>query len=238
MPNKTSSKRENHCIIQWYDLDLKSGTIKQRDQTNFQNRNSGSQDLLPSYLSTSKSGHFKVKNGDLLSVNSYKIDVVKFRSKKIPRETTDLFLYGHSTYRDWDVKVGSVRGVSIGGHYVSSAKIADFLEHIAGSTFRSKDSKLRIWLLSCHTAEVDMTNVYAEWLARKLAEKGWRNKRFIAFESAVNTETLNKCRDIAQSHALYQPLNLGPVAEWKPRLISLSDEEVYVITNVQKYQSP
>ena len=148
---------------------------------------------------------------------------------KVPGTTTDLFLYGHSTLRQWDPSVAgragqTSRGISIGHHYVSAAKVARYIDFVAGSNFRAAGDgrKLRIWLLSCHTGGTGTYATYALHLAEKLAVLGWRDKRLIAFKNAVTTKTLKRCREFAAATKLYAPIDSGNLPKG-PVLISIDE---------------
>lgn len=218
----------NQCIIQWYADSVASGN-HQRDQRFFQSSNNGNHSITQGGLEISHTELFRPKcDGNarhtLFSPNSYQLSKNTFLIKKITPGTTDIFLYGHSTYRDYaplkglDRRPESVRGISVDGHYISAAKIAKFLDNAGGIL---KEKHCRIWLLSCHTSLNDIHESYAMHLARKLNGLGWKNKRLIGFEKEVTTTTLEISRRLASETFLYRPLNWSQLHRWKPHLITI-----------------
>jgi hypothetical protein len=205
------------AIIQWYEPG------KQRDQTHFGSANPGSHSLTPDALVLSHAGRFAdgyTENDahQAFRPSSYTFDARALAAaRKLPAVTTDLFLYGHSTWRSFGDGprrgFADVRGISIGGHYVSAAKMASYVDHVAGTTHRAggEATRLRIWLLSCHSGDGSSMEHYSEHLARKLAARGWRDKRLISFVDTVMTSTLKACRDVAADHGLYAKLPLETI---------------------------
>lgn len=192
---------EKHCIIQWHDVN------KEREQRFFLNNNHGSQNILPRHLTVSKRSYFTENYANEFNSQSYKIDTRLFLSKTIELNTTDLFLYGHSTTRQTpDGK--ATRGISIAKHYVSSAKVAGFLNEITPGILKYHDN-MRIWLLSCHSGKPYYDYDYANHLSNRLKNLyGWKNKQIISFSGEVTYHTLDKYRKIASSTKLFAPLSV------------------------------
>ncbi|WP_429059115.1 hypothetical protein [Aeromonas jandaei] len=216
----------SQCIIQWYADSVITGN-GQRNQQHFESSNRGSQSIKQSALEVNKDDIFNQKDGfdderlNSLSINSYNISQRLYTVKKVAAGTTDVFLYGHSTFRDYAVPKGStdsVRGVSVGGRYVSAAKMAKLLDNACALV---KEEKLRIWLLSCHTSLDDLPETYAGHLARKLTALGWRKKQLIGFDKAVNTLTLRNARELASNTALYKNLEFSRLNQWRPHLVNI-----------------
>lgn len=208
------SRIDKHCIIQWHAVD------KERDQRLFVNSNHGSQHLIPSYLSVSKNSYFTDNYANKFNADSYFLDNRLFHAKSISLDTTDLFLYGHSTIRQ-TISGKPTRGISIGKHYVSSAKVASFLDKITPTKVKHNDN-MRIWLLSCHSGEGYYDYNYVDHLSQKLKNIfGWKNKQLIGFSREVTHHTLGKCRNIAASTKLFANLDLRTIRHEKPYIILL-----------------
>ncbi|MEE9686079.1 hypothetical protein V4841_21985 [Lelliottia amnigena] len=218
--SKKSSPFASQCIIQWYGDSVITGN-GQRDQQNFVCSNNGNQSLTQAGLEQNKSDYFKYKessNSKLseLSKNSYYVSPKRHKVKTVDAGTTDVFLYGHSTYREYITPkdgIDAVRGISIGSRYVSAGKVAKFLDSACRIV---KHDELRIWLLSCHTSMDDLPERYIVHLAEKLEKLGWRNKQLIGFNRGVNTLTLLNARTIASKTDLYDELKLKTLAQWVP----------------------
>lgn len=207
---------EQHCIIQWHSVG------KERDQTFFQNSNHSSQTILPSYLKINKENKFiNVEKEDFtnpFNTSSYKIDNDLFMAKSISLDTTDLFLYGHSTTRE-SVHGKFSRGISIGKHYVSAAKVALFLNEHTPARVKFVNN-LRIWLLSCHSGMI-CEYTYSEHLSEILKNSfGWKNKQFIGFSRVVTHHSLQKCRSVAAKTKLFAKLELRSLRHEKPHIIT------------------
>lgn len=225
---KKTSDYKDHCIIQWYAKNSVTGS-KQRNQWHFSNRNVGSQSITEESLELS---HARVFYGEYdkystrprkSSFNSYKISPQMAAIKRVPAHpTTDLFLYGHSTIRDYVVpkyiapkkRREEIRGISIDGHYVSAGKVAQFL-NVACSSLQK--IPLRIWLLSCHSSSNDLGGRYHAHLCQKLRLLGWENKQIIGFDEAITPETLGTCRVLASGTNLFESLDNPMLRKYQPR---------------------
>ncbi|MEZ2578462.1 hypothetical protein [Buttiauxella ferragutiae] len=224
---KIRSEYNDHCIIQWYEQTAVTGS-KQRNQMYFSNGNRGSQSITAASLELSHADVYYEKGKDntrhrSFSPNSYKISPKMALIKKVPvHNTTDLFLYGHSTYRCYvhqkNENIKYVRGISVDGHYVSAAKVAHFLDAACSSL---KKTPLRIWLLSCHTSYDDLQRTYIDHLVEKLKPLGWENKQIIGFDEVITVETLYECRNLASRTNLFAPLTLNSskIKKYKPKVI-------------------
>ncbi len=97
--------------------------------------------------------------------------------------------------------------------YVSASKVAEYINSIAGVYFsggnQNTDSKkLRIWLLSCYSGDVQTNNphTYATRFGNKLKNLHWSGTQIIGFTYGVTTATLDKARKWAAHNPLYTPI--------------------------------
>jgi len=191
----TKSFQQNQCIIQW------GAEYNKLHKEFFESKNEGnrlitSKDLVVShdgtFLGEKSSYKFKLSTiGDVTNV-----------TKKIPKGTTDVFLYGHSGFIRYleprklfingtETVIDGVAGLNVDIHYVSAAKLSDFLNLICNE-FRGEP--LRIWLLFCFSGHGD----YMDRLIVKLKTKHkWSNKTIIGFNETVDQRTLGRCREVA-----------------------------------------
>jgi len=228
---KKSSTYLNQCVIQW--------CADGREQTNarFYSINQGSQSLTGKMLESSHSNVFmkrddyEIKKDRKNSINSYKVllnanKIWRGKSTNLIKPasdtTIDLFLYGHSTFRQY-VKskpgnIGSVRGISVDGHYVSAAKIAKYLDKVC---VKLKNKKMRIWLLTCHASDNDCVRLFSEQLAEKLKLLKWTQKQVIGFKETVTPETLHLCRNLAEKTKIISPIKWpDELDDLKPEIIT------------------
>lgn len=205
---QNQDRYSKHCIIQWYEEG------KQRSQTYFgTNNDTGSHSLTRINLI-----HYNQKFNQINPVdessdlnNSYSFKISS-SGTTIGRNTEDIFLYGHSTYREYrkypnyrinNRNRGKVRGISIAGKYVSAAKVVEYIETIAPPDFKTKEK--RIWLLSCYSGSKDLQRnnraaTFAGKIKKHLERKGWRNTKIISFDKPVTTVTLKECRVYAKDN--------------------------------------
>lgn len=219
-----ASKKTAQAIIQWHK------TGEERPQPNFESARHIIH-LTEADIEQSKSDHF---NEEWPSASaSYKLKPAR---QKIHTAPTDIFLYGHSTFRDYrapkprgDGKLKEqVRGISINHSYVSAGKVADYLDGVCPSAKRVANP-IRVWLMSCHSASDDLCDageVYARSFTEKLSNKGWKNARVIGFETEVNYfKVLPKVRALAESTKLYSPLDFPKsLQRCKPHIMAIDKE--------------
>jgi hypothetical protein len=206
------SSIQRQIIVQWY------AEGQQRSQRNFGTGEGLSRSLSDDNLAISTQDHFHIGTRAFAGGGS-SFQIV---SDLPPSDatSTDIFLYGHSTVREFTTTGlnhrtagDEVRGVSIAHSYVSAGKMAEYMT-LNFSRSMSKDVPVRIWLMSCHMADDIDGRSYALHFTQKLKERGWLNALIIAFRGEVNcNHTLPEVRSVAASTDLYTALVFTPRVE-------------------------
>ena len=177
-------------------------------------------------LQISKADHFRAP--DAQSAASYKL----LPEENTGWDSTDVFLISHSEDREYvsskrEGRKRETRGYGVGNRFISSSKLADFMDMTFGHR-KGSDTPIRIWLISCKAAgkdRADNSEIFARWFAKKLMDRGWKSTQIIGFESTINTGDLRHAQSIAENSPLDQrPKFPSALYVCGPRIWTINDQ--------------
>ncbi len=209
-PAMPPSRYDAQCIIQWH------ADGKHRKQANFQSLNTGSHRLL--LTGEKKRDRFdpvSPVSEEFHDMNRHSYSIHPQMAHRIALGTTDVFLYGHSTYRNLEGQAEvedelklTRRGISVDGRYVSAKELALYVDSITNGDLKLRlaggSYKIRIWLFNCYSAGTGLTHNFAERFAQRLCRLGWNNTQIIGFRTPVTKEYLRICRELAGDTNLFE----------------------------------